>query len=63
MMLALEVRPTNELIRKDLKEHPIRRSHKLSKCSLANIARRTTRLRWDVRQACQNEVIEIVKYP
>ena len=48
MMLAFDVRPTNESIRKGLKQHPIRGSHndcqrcKVSKCLLADIARRTT---------------------
>ena len=45
MMSPFEVRPTNESIRKGLKQHPIRGSHndcqccKLSKCSLADVAR------------------------
>ena len=48
MMLAFDVRPTNKSIRKGLKQHPIRGSHndcqrcKVSKCLLADIARRTT---------------------
>jgi hypothetical protein len=47
MMSAFDVRPTNESIRKGLKQHPIRRSHnncqccKLSKCPAADIACRT----------------------
>jgi hypothetical protein len=47
MMLAFEVQPTNESIRKGLKQQPMRGSHndcqycKLSKCSLADIARQT----------------------
>ena len=55
MMLAFDVRPTNESIRKGLKQHPIRGSHndcqccKLSKCSLADIARRTTSFTRHVR--------------
>ena len=45
MMLAFDVRPTNESIRKGLKQHSIRGSHndrqrcKVSKCSRADIAR------------------------
>ena len=48
MMLAFDVRPTNESIRKGLKQHPIRGSHndyqrcKVSNCPLADIACRTT---------------------
>ena len=47
MMLAFEVRPPHGSIRKGLKQHPIRGSHndcqhcKMSKCPLADTARRT----------------------
>ena len=47
MMSTFEVRPTNELIRKGLKQRSMRGSHKggqrckLSNCSLADITRQT----------------------
>ena len=47
MMLPFEVRPTNESIRKGLKQHSIRGSHKdgqhckVSNCPLADITRQT----------------------